>query len=111
MKPFKVAVSLANWLLRLALAAYLIFTYWNSFTAFQLELTSFWYAAIYVVFAALLIIGGFIPEQALTVISGLIIMLLSVVLIFITYITFYSTLQYLLPATVGFYFFCKGNNK
>ncbi len=110
MKPLKVALPLANWLMRLALAVYLILTWWGSFTAFQLEFTSFWYAVIYIVFAAFLVIGGFIPEQGITVVSGLIIFLLSIVLMFTTsYTIIDDILPFLLPATVGFYFLCRGN--
>jgi len=111
MKPWKFAIPLANWLLRLSLAAYLIIFYWGVLTGFHLGTLTFWVSAIYILFAVLLLFGGLASDQSLTVVSALVIFLLSLLMVFLNLDgTFkYDIFPYLFSAVVGFYFVTRGN--
>ncbi|MBN2613855.1 MAG: hypothetical protein JXB00_20020 [Bacteroidales bacterium] len=112
MKPLKTTTPLARWLLRICLAAFLFFTYFSLFKSFNLKSIDFYFAAVYFVFGALIIVGGFLKNHSLTVISGLIIFLLSVY----QFIKSFSgelnagIMVYLLPASIAFYFLSTGND-
>ncbi len=110
MKPFKVAVPLAKWLLRLALAAFLILNYINVFLEFQVGLTVFWVATLFMFFSVLLILGGMMKQASLTLISGFLIFALSIVVIIMIWSgSIFSIYDFFMPAAIGFYFFTRGN--
>ena len=112
MKPLKSTTPLARWLLRICLAAFIFFTYFASFKTFNLKDINFYFAAVYFVFSALLIIGGFMSKHSMTVLSGLVIFLLSVYQLIKSFsgeINEYL-LVYLLPASIAFYFLSTGND-
>ncbi len=111
MKPFKGAVPLAKWTLRFALLAFLLAAYLSAFLTFNFNSLDFWEAALFIVFGSLLFIGGFMSKPGLTVISGLIIFIASIVKIVMIYegdITA-DIVLFLMPMAIGFYFFARGN--
>ncbi len=111
MKPFKTYVPIARWLLRISLTAMLFFYYFTEFKNFNLHAVNFYLAAVYIVFASLLFIGGFLSRSSLTVISSLIIFILSVYSLIVYFPGFLNNaiLAYLLPASLSLYFLSTGN--
>ncbi len=111
MKPFKTGVVLASWLLRIMLAWFIYIQYFQSFTDFELKDFSFYISAAYMVSGLLLIIGGFIQKPAMTVVSGLIIFALPIVMLIHQFPGDLQSvlLTYLIPLSVGMYFFTSGN--
>lgn len=113
MKPLKSTKPLARWLLRICLAAFIFFTYFNSVKTFDFKNLDFYFAAVYFVFGAFLIIGGFLSKGTMTVISGLIIFLLSVYQLVKSFSGEINEqlLVFLLPASIAFYFLSTGNDR
>lgn len=111
MKPLKSAQPLAHWLIRFALVAYLVLLFLPSLYPINLKSQTFYIAAICIVLATTLLIGGFLSSSSFTVLSGLGITIVFIYLFikgFSGVIT-HGTMLYFLPAVLGFYFFTKGN--
>src|SRR4030042_1598766 len=111
MKPLKSTTPLARWLLRLSLVVFIFFTYFGTFKNFDFNSLEFYFASVYVIFGALLFIGGFLSKSSLTVISAFILFLLSVYLLIKSFSGDIGEhlLEYLLPASIAFYFLSTGN--
>jgi len=115
MRPLKAAVPLAKWLLRLALAFYLIVSFYDILVIFSFTNLTFWFAFVLVLFSILLVIGGFGRSASLTVFSGLAVFLISLasmVMIHKNILLSFDDFSYeglVLPASIGFYFFARGN--
>lgn len=111
MKPFKATTKLANWLLRIVLIINIYNLHFNHFLNFQFTELSFYVSAFLVIFAALLFVGGFFTKPDLTVVSGLIIFLVSLLWIIIHYHGALNNLMmlHLMMTTIGFYFLSAGN--
>jgi hypothetical protein len=112
MRPVRSASGLAKWLLRIALFAHIFTLYFSTVKGFNFNHLGFYIAVIYLLFAALLIIGGFVRKHTLTVLSGLIILLLSVFEMFRVFngnIISSQFIMYLLMASLGLFFLSKGN--
>ncbi len=113
MRPVRSASGLAKWLLRIALFAHIFTHYFSKVKGFNFSHLGFYIAAIYLLFAALLIIGGFVRKHTLTVLSGLIILLLSVFEMFRIFNDNINNpndaIMYFLMASLGLFFLSKGN--
>ena len=111
MKPFKAGVPFAKWLLRVALLAYLVMTYYSTVETLNFESLRFWTAFLFILFAVLLFIGGFLSKSSLTVISGLIIFVLALYKMIVSFDGQIDSdfVHFLLPMSIGFYFFARGN--
>lgn len=77
MRPSKRLNPLALWLMRFAVVFFILITYWKTFTFFNIKSVMFYVAAIYIIFSALLFIGGFLYKGGLTVFSSLILILVT----------------------------------
>lgn len=77
MKPIKVLSPLATWLMRFAVAFFVLTTYWNTFSHFNLHSVMFYVSALFIVFGVLLFVGGFLNKGNLTVLSSLILVLVT----------------------------------
>jgi cell division protein FtsX len=112
MKPFKSGAILAAWLLRLMLVWFIYKTYVQSFPGFDFKSFSFYVDACYVLFGLMLLVGGFLQKPALTVFSGLFLFILPVVQLIRSFPEKpgEAMLLYLIPLSVGFYFFTSGND-
>jgi len=112
MKPFKSGAILAAWLLRILLVWFIYKNYFQTFTSFDLKSISFYIGAAYLLFGLLLLVGGFIQKSTLTMFSGLAIFVLPIVQLIRDFPDDLSNelLLYLIPLSVGFYFFTSGNN-
>lgn len=112
MKPLKSITPLARWMLRISLASFIYFVYFSTFKTFNFSNPDFYFAAIYVVFGALLFIGGFLRKSSLTVISGFVIFMLAVYQFMRSFSGFTGDymLSYIMPASIAFYFLSTGNH-
>ena len=112
MKPFKSGAIIAAWLLRIMLVWFIYKHYFETFTGFDLKNIAFYLAAAYLLFGLLLLAGGLLQKPALTVLSGLAIFILPIVQIIRTFPEDVGNalLLYLIPLSVGFYFFTCGNS-
>lgn len=109
MEPIKSLIPVAKWLLRFS-AAFLIYTiYINRLLDFELTNVTWFIAALMVVFGVLLVAGGFSKKAALTVVSGMILCILSVIMIFMENVDLGAIARHLPVAAVGFYFLARGN--
>lgn len=112
MKPFKSGAIIASWLLRIMLVWFIYQNYFQSFTGFDFKSFSFYLTAAYLLFGVLLFAGGFIQKPTLTVISGMVIFIIPIVQLIRAFPKDLGDvlLLYLIPLSVGFYFFANGNN-
>jgi hypothetical protein len=111
MQPFKYGQVIAMWLLRITLALYLFLSYINRLSPINFESIRFYVSLVFVIFAVLLLVGGFLSKPGLTVISGLIIFLLSAYQLIISFNgrIDISLVMYFFPLSIGFFFLCQGN--
>jgi hypothetical protein len=112
MKPFTSGSVIAAWLLRLTVAGFVYLNYAKGFPAFDLKSFSFYIHSAYMMFAVLLIVGGFMQKPTLTVVSGLFLFVLPIVLLIHSFPDdlLSGMLLYLIPLSTGFFFFTAGNN-
>ena len=109
MNPWKNLTGVASWTMRLALVLFIYTRFFGVFMQFNFNTQNFWFAAAFVIFGILLLVGGF-TRQGLTVISGLVILILALLQIIPGYIGVSPTLAtWLLVAAGGFYFLTHGN--
>ena len=113
MKPFTSGSVIAAWLLRIMLVWFVYQHHFKPFTNFDLNSFSFYIHAAYLLFAVLLLAGGLMQKQALTVISGLFLFVIPIVQLIRVFPEDLSgeLLLYLIPMSVGFCFFTGGNNQ
>ena len=111
MKPFKSGATLAAWLLRITLLWFVYDHYFKAFPAFDLKSYSFYIHAAYILFAVLLLTGGFLQKSSLTVLAGLALFVLPIIQVIRDFPG--DPLKvlplFLLPLAIGFYFFTAGN--
>ena len=113
MKPLKSGLSFANWLLRIAFILFLIGMFLNVIKIHDFSDKHFYIAAAFLLFGALLIIGGFMSKPALTVISGFILSALAIYKIVVLYSGSFEKdiISHFVILAIAFYFACAGNNK
>ncbi len=109
MKPWKSLSGIASWAMRLALVVFIYHHFFGIFMQFNLSGQRFWFAAGFVVLGLLLFIGGF-TKNALTVIAGLGLLILSVLQLVTGYQGFTGILvQWLIISSMSMYFLSNGN--
>lgn len=111
MKPFKSGALFASWLLRLSLVFLIILTNRESLQTLNFNSINFYVALGFCLLALLLLFGGILGKQGLTVISGLLISIIAIIAIFLfhPYFLGVAMASKLLITSIGFYFFTNGN--
>jgi len=109
MNPIKSLVPIAKWFLRVSVAIILYDFYFKLFEKFSFNSFEFFIAFVLIVCAVTIIVGGFLKNNTLTVVSGLVICVLSVLMIFVDGLEFDVILKHFVPAAIGFYFMARGN--
>lgn len=109
MEPIKGFMPVARWLLRLSLGIVIYRYFFDTFLTFSFNNLYYFLVLLFIIFTVLLIIGGLLKKNVTTVISGMVIFILSIALIFMGQVTPDKVLTYFLPATIGFYFMAAGN--
>jgi len=113
MKPFNSGAVLAAWLLRVLLIWFVYLNYFEAFTNFDFKDFDFYIQAAYLLFAVLLLAGGFMKTESLTVLSGLGLFILPIIQLIRVFPADMAEalLLYLIPLAIGFNFFTSGNNQ
>jgi hypothetical protein len=111
MNPFKAGQFFSHWLIRVVLVAYIILLFLKQVYPIDLKSLQFYIAAISCLLAVLLFLGGFLSKQGMTVLSGLGITVIFGYLFVVGFsgVISMTTMLYLVPCILGFYFFTKGN--
>ena len=110
MNPWKRFTGLASWMMRIAMVLVIIANFFDTFMTFEVTQLRFFIALSFLVFGALLFIGGFLSKHSLTVVSALILFGLSAIQAFLTYEGVTDTFAFwLMTATVSIYFVSNGN--
>lgn len=111
MKPFKSALPFATWFLRITFVAYIFISNVKGVNPINLESLNFYLSLSMLVLSALLIAGGFLSKQTVTVLSAL---LIGLILLYRLAIPFpdliaTSTFKQLLLISLSFFFMARGN--
>jgi len=114
MKPIKNLEPLAKWVLRISLVAYIFFTYFDNVKTFDFHSVSYIINLLYVIFAVLLLFGGFGKNATLTIISGIVLSLISAFKIYNAF-SLHDLLNptiylFLILFAIGLFFVSKGNS-
>ncbi len=109
MEPVKSFLPFGKWLLRIALAMIIYNQYMDTALTFSFNSAGYFLSAFLVIFGALLLIGGVTKKSDLTVVSGLLIFLLALIMIFIDGFTINRLLIHFPVSAMGFYFMVRGN--
>lgn len=120
MKPIKNFESIAKWIMRIAIVAFIIFTFKDGLSHFDFKKLEHILAAVYMIFAALLLFGVFSKGGGLTVVSGLIISIVSAFQIYfclqkfggisLNALMYAPVYLYLMILGIGLFFASKGNS-
>lgn len=77
MKPIKTLFPLSLWLMRLSVLFFVVLRYWDTLAFFNYKSVLFYVSALFILFASLLFIGGFLKKERLTLISSLLLILVT----------------------------------
>jgi hypothetical protein len=102
-------MPVADWLLRLVPALFLYIFLKNMLLTWNFQSIAYLIVFGISIFAILLIIGGFSKQHTLTMVSGLMIMVLSILLIFLDFKKSDSVIFGMAFFAIGFYFLASGN--
>jgi len=111
MKPLKVAQPLAGWLVRIIFALYLFLIYLKGVNPVNLNSLNFYLSLAMLVFSVLLVVGGFLKTQTLTLVSAIIV---GLILLYKALTPAPTTInaevaQQALLISIAFLFVCRGN--
>ncbi len=111
MKPVKSLEPTAKWLLRIGVLLFVVAHYWDIFKKFEINSIHSLLILLFFLFGTLLFIGGFRKNASLTVVSGLLVFAISAYYIIRGFAGVFDQdlLLYIFPASVGLFFFSKGN--
>ncbi|MCG8702257.1 MAG: hypothetical protein MI922_29665 [Bacteroidales bacterium] len=109
MRPARRLEPITKWILRIAIGIIVYNFYFNTFLKFEFNNFGYFMALAFVLFAVLLIIGGFVHRSTLTVVSGLFIVILALVMIFVGGFTVDKLLTHFPTIAIALYFFTRGN--
>lgn len=110
MTPFNSGIKLANWILRISFVLFILVFFKEGIYSFYLGSLQFYISLLFSIVAIFLLIGGFTSKPDMSVISGLGLVILSLLKIAFSFsgALSYEIVSLLLIAAVGFYFFCHG---
>jgi hypothetical protein len=110
MNPWKNFTGLSAWMMRIAVLLVIFTSMFPVFMQFDLRSPRFFVSAVFVVFGILLFVGGLLSKQTLTVVSGLILFIVSVLQAYWAFngITANFAL-WILMSSAAIYFVSRGN--
>jgi hypothetical protein len=109
------ALPVATWMMRISVFLYLLLGYLENIKVVNFQRLDDVLVFVYVLVGLLLVVGGFLSKDTLTIIAGALLFLLTLyflVIHFPDHITMQSMVRiliYLWPASVGLYFLSAGN--
>ena len=83
MNPVKNLLPIARWFLRISVLVVVFTTYFPIVETLSFDTLSYFIALAFVVFGVLLFVGGFMTNSNMTVVSGLVVFILSMIVMFI----------------------------
>jgi len=116
MKPIKNLESLSKWLLRFAVAAYLLTSFFFTLKTFDFGNVNYLINFAFVLSAVLLFFGGFQKSQTMTIVSGIALAVLAVYKAYplvdgINSLIYNSLIYiYLTIIAIAVFFISKGNS-
>jgi len=114
MKPIKNIEPLSKWLLRISLVAYIFFTCFDNVKTFDFHSVNYIINLLYVLFAVLLLFGGFGKNATLTIVSGIVLSIISAYKIYnafsINDLLNPTIYLFLILFAIGLFFTSKGNS-
>lgn len=112
MKPLKSISPFSSWMLRIGLLIMVVALVYPVLSNFDISNVNHILSAFLMLFSIMLVIGGFLKNNTLTMISGIVIMLLCGWLAY-SYNQFSilnrDFVAFLLSGTIGFHFLANGN--
>ena len=109
MKPIKSAIPLAKWLLRIAVLLIVYDRFFREFKTFSFNNLNYFIAFIMVITSIFLLFGGFLSKTKVTTVSGLVLVILSIILIFLQGFGINGIVNNISVLSIGFYFLARGN--
>jgi len=111
MKPFKSVLPFATWMLRITFAAYIFISNVKGVNPINPESINFYLSLAMLILSVLLIVGGFMSKQTITVLSALVIGLILAYRLVIPFpdLIATSTFKQLLLIFLSFFFVARGN--
>ncbi len=110
MNPWRSLTGLASWLMRIAIMLVIFANFFGTFMNFNFPSQSFIIATLFVIFGALLFVGGFLSKHSVTVVSALVLLVLSVLQAYWTFNGITGAFAFwLLMSSVTLYFVTHGN--
>ncbi|MBN2891416.1 MAG: hypothetical protein JXL97_06090 [Bacteroidales bacterium] len=107
MKPLKAALPIGKWMLRLSLVLFIYYVYKDTILSFEFKNLEYITILGLSVFVLLLFIGGFLKNNSLSVISGLLIFILSTIKLVLGLPGLEA--EMFMFIAIGFYFMASGN--
>ncbi len=111
MAPFRSLSLVSSWLLRLSVIAIVFFSYKEQLLQFDYKNTPLYYAIAILLLSVVLLLGGFVRNEVITMLSSIILLGICIYKIYINYdATFNSQiLLYSIIATISIHFMGRGN--
>lgn len=111
MKPFKSALPFATWMLRIAFAAYIFISNLKGVNPINFESINFYLSLSMLILSVLLVVGGFMSKQTLTVLSAILIGLILTYRLVVPLPDLFavSTFKQVLLIALSFFFVSRGN--
>ncbi len=113
MKPFRSLQGLSGWLLRAGLVLFIIEAHYKTFIGFNYKVSGFYFSLLFLMAGLLLFIGGFLKNSSLTVVSGFVLFILSIIniiLVFNGVIGEYLLDEYII-LSLALFFLSNGNKR
>ncbi|HAN19833.1 MAG: hypothetical protein A2X13_12690 [Bacteroidetes bacterium GWC2_33_15] len=113
MKPIKSLLPLSVWLMRIGLMIFAYTHYFETIKDFDYKNLNFYLALLFGIFSTLIFITGFVEKQAITVLSGLVLAIISIyniVILFDAGIT-QSISIFIIIAGISMYFLANPTSK
>gem|GEM_PF-191195 len=116
MKPMQSALPVATWMMRISVFLYLLVVYLENIKVVNFQRWDDVLVFVYVLIGLLLVVGGFLSSDTLTIIAGALMFVLTVYFMIghfpeiVNMRTLSSLLVYLWPASIGLYFLSSGNS-
>lgn len=103
----------AFWLMRLGISLYAFTRFFNTLLIFNTQSVMFWVALLFILFAGLLLIGGFLPKSWLTRLSAIIIIFVTgyLAVINISNGIDYNFSIFVMTGSISLFFAVNGNRR
>lgn len=111
MKPFKSALPIATWLLRISFAAYIFISNVKGVNPINPESLNFYLSLSMLILSVIFVVGGLSSKQTLTLIAAILIGIILTYRLFVPLpdLIAVSTFKQVLLICISFFFVARGN--